>query len=220
MGSWCQPPHTYVSFSPPFLPSNIPQAYVYTKDEIWKTRLNGFLNATSRWFPNETKGIMFERCERTDIPRTVMCNGDQFSFKAYFTRWLTVAIQLVPDQNILDLVVPRLQNNAKAAARVCTDAAVCGSQWYLDSFDNRNNVGSQMSALAIIQSNLYKIAPKQVTASDGGSSKGNPATGTDPPDEEIKFRPLSTGDRAGAAIVTLMVTVLLFGGAFWLVTGE
>ncbi len=81
-----------------------------------------------------------------------------------------------------------------------------------------------MSALSIIQANLIsKVAPP-VTADRGGSSKGDPTAGTGvsnarPPDS-LLTRPLTTGDKAGAGILTAIVLGGLLGSTWWMSFGS
>lgn len=155
---------------------------------------------------------MIEICEKTQ-----RCNVDQWSFKAYLSRWLALSAQLAPFT--APHIAPILQHNAKAAARVCNAANQCGSQWNFDAFDGSTGVGQQMSTLSVITANLFKTAKKPVTANTGGTSKGNPGAGTGDTTVLVKFDAVETRDRAGAWIVTVMVVVFLVGGSAALVMG-
>jgi hypothetical protein len=155
---------------------------------------------------------MVEICEKTQL-----CNVDQWSFKAYLSRWLGLAAQLAPFTAAQ--IAPILQHNAKAAAKVCNDLNQCGSRWTFDKFDGSTGVGQQMSALSVITANLFKQVKKPVTADTGGTSIGNPGAGTGNPTVLVKFDPVETKDRAGAWIITIMVLVFIVGGSWALVVG-
>ncbi|KAF2703785.1 glycoside hydrolase family 76 protein [Pleomassaria siparia CBS 279.74] len=187
-------------------------AYALTNGSaIWKTRLQGFLNHTSQFFPADRNGVMVEICERSQ-----RCDTDQWSFKAYLSRWLAMAAQLAPFT--ADQISPTLQHNARAAAQTCNAANECGSRWNWDGFDGSSGVGQQMSALGIITANLFPKAQPQLTSDNGGHSEGNSAAGTGPVRKHVKQAVITTADKAGAWIVTLLVSGGLFGGAAWLVT--
>ncbi len=78
-----------------------------------------------------------------------------------------------------------------------------------------------MSALSIIQANLIsKVAPP-VSAASGGTSKGNPAAGSngDSPSAAADpnlTKPITTGDRAGAGILTTLILGSLLGCVWWI----
>jgi mannan endo-1,6-alpha-mannosidase len=76
-----------------------------------------------------------------------------------------------------------------------------------------------MSALEVIQSNLITVAPGPVTQNAGGTSKGDPSAGTtsDIGPGDLHKDVVTTADRAGAAIVTVLISLVILGGAWWLV---
>jgi len=109
-----------------------------------------------------------------------------------------------------------------AAATSCTggtDGNSCGLRWTTGAFDGSLGVGEQMSALEVIQSNLITIVPGPVTEVAGGTSKGNPNAGTSsnigPGDLDKDV--VTTADKAGAAILTVLVIFFVVGGAWWMV---
>lgn len=191
--------------------------YNYTNGHsIWRTRLEGFINQTARFFPESADHVMVEVCEKNQ-----RCNPDQLSFKSYLARWLSLSAQIAPFTAAT--IAPILAHSAQAAAKTCNDANQCGSQWNLGRNDGIIGAGQQMSALAIIAGNLFPRAKPQVTADTGGTSKGNPAAGTGEPVVQSKFNSISTADKAGAWIITLLRihTLLLhgWGGVGWVVDG-
>lgn len=186
----------------------------------WQTRLEGMLNGTQVFFPSEygSGNVMVEiACE----PQST-CNHDQPSFKAYLSRWMAATTQIAPFTSIF--IIPKLQTSAKGAAAQCSggsDGKTCGRHWYSSTWDGKQGVGEQMSALSIIQANLITKVPPPFTANSGGTSKGNPSGGgsgdnpvlSDNPSANMK---ITTGDKAGASIITALVLLSLCGTIFWI----
>ena len=115
----------------------------------------------------------------------------------------------------------RLRGSAIAAAKQCTGGErgiTCGTRWYEDGWDGTYGVGQQMNALEVFQSNL-----EDLSNATGGTSRGNPAAGTGPDGGSgggggggpNSIQPITTGDRAGAGILTAMVVVFVLGGAWY-----
>lgn len=145
------------------------------------------------------------------------CDVDQRSFKAHLSRWMAATIKLAPWTSTT--LLPLLQSSAKAAAATCTagtDGNQCGLRWTLEANDGSIGVGEQMSALQVFQANLIMSAPGPLTNKTGGTSVGDPNAGTNSNDNPLKFDVISTGDKAGAGIVTFLVLVTMFGGAYWM----
>lgn len=182
----------------------------------WETRVNGLLNTTSVFFP-DNKNIMSEvACEANG-----KCDVDQRSFKAHFSRWLAATAKVAPFTKtaILEL----LSTSAAAAAKTCTagtDLNQCGLQWTTGTNDGSMGVGEQMSALEVFQGLLVDSASGPVTNSTGGTSVGNSAAGSGTDDSATKYDTIDTGDKAGAAILTLVALLALFGGAGWIVMSD
>ena len=158
-------------------------------------------------------------CE--DVNTVGTCDNDQFTFKAYFSRWLAGTTQLAPYTRTQ--IMAWLAPSASAAAEQCdggSDGDTCGEHWTAGSvWDSTYGVGQQMSALSVIQANLIDEAPALVTNTTGGTSKGNPAAGTTSgstsSSSETVITPATGGDKAGAGILTaLMVTGVLGGVGF------
>jgi 3-methylcrotonyl-CoA carboxylase beta subunit len=195
--------------------------YNYTNGAAkWKTALDGFIKSHERFYPEQFNGVMYEVCE----PR-VLCDADQESFKAYLARWLGLTIQMAPYTH--DSLLPRLQKSAVAAAQTCEGPSQhgggdhqCGMRWTQQGFDGIGGVGPQMTALNIISVLNVDRTPPPVSGKTGGTSKGDPGLGNGKSDEEktgISFGPVTAGDRAGAAILTILVVVATVGGAWFMV---
>ena len=180
---------------------------------LWEERLRGMITGAGVFFNNN---IMYEvACEPNG-----KCNIDQRSFKAYLARWMAATMVRAPFTR--DLLLPLLQSSARAAAQSCTggsDGQQCGLQWTTGSFDGSVGVGEQMSAMEVIQSNLWDQVPGPVTADQGGISVGDPSAGTGGDESPVGLNPddISTGDRVGAGFLTTMVLIGVIGGAWWMV---
>ena len=75
-----------------------------------------------------------------------------------------------------------------------------------------------MQALAVIGAATIhpEIAPK--TANTGGTSESDPDAGTDANAAPIpKLAPITTADKAGAAILTLLCAGIIVGGSVWII---
>lgn len=147
------------------------------------------------------------------------CDVDQRSFKAYLSRFMAYTAAVAPwTRSQLD---PYIQASAQAAAKQCTggvNQTSCGLRW-IDGGANDGSfgVGEEMSAMEIIQSLLYPNRPGPVTMDKGGVSKSNPNAGDTSTDTVITFNVVTTADRAGAAILTILVLVMILVGAWWMV---
>ncbi|KIV92792.1 hypothetical protein PV10_04058 [Exophiala mesophila] len=185
--------------------------------EPWNTRVHEILEgAFFLFFPQEYGGnIMTEfQCEPTSI-----CNNDQSSFKAYLTRWMAVTAVLVPDT--WDLIMPKLQASAQGAVKQCIggeNGRKCGRQWYSTTWDGSQGVGQQMCALAVVGATQMNQALVPKSAASGGTSKSDPGAGGDASTApDIQFSAITTADKAGAAILTILVVVALVGGGIWII---
>jgi len=116
----------------------------------WLNRTQGLLNSAQAVFfspfDNATS-IMFEqKCEKSST-----CNVDQFSFKAYLSRWMVAAAQMVP--NLKPQIMALITASAEGAAPSCNGNGVsdCGTKWYVGEWDGTGGLGQQMSALEVVQ---------------------------------------------------------------------
>ena len=156
------------------------------------------------------------------------CDTDQFSFKAYLSRWMAATIKVAPWTE--PQIMPKLQASALAAAAQCTGGStgtMCGVKWTTGTFDGKMGLGQQMSALEVIQSNLIQQVQAPVAASTGGTSKGDPTAGTGPAAGSsplnnlpiIATRPIAVSDQVGAGFITLIFLVFALGSVAWLCIG-
>lgn len=170
--------------------------------------------------PGQGGDIMAEvACE---TPKTQTCNYDQPSFKAYLSRWMAVTSQLCPE--VASNITSRLHSSAIAAAVQCAGQGtnMCGRRWYQSVWDGFYGVGEQMSAMSIFQNNLIKNVAAPLTLSKGGTSQSDPTAGAGSGTGSLVTDPamsstITTGDKAGAGILTLLSVVLVISGTSWMI---
>lgn len=190
--------------------------YDYTQDPIWKTRVEGLLtNMLATFFPN---GIAKEISCESDVNLT--CTTDMLSFKGYIHRWLAVTAQIAPFTH--DRIVATLKTSTEAAVRQCTGGAtgrVCGFRWVQGgTYDGTNGAGQEMNVLGALLSMLLDKSSAPVTNLTGGTSQGNPSAGTD--ESILPYTgPVSQGDKAGAAFLTLFFLSGCLGTLSWMMLG-
>lgn len=196
-------------------------AYMWnrTQDQKWHERVDGFLKGIQNVFFPDGKNVMVEiACEPQGN-----CNNDMQSFKAYLSRWMAVTAQLAPWTQ--PTIKPLLTTSAIAAAQQCSGPGnVCGMRWTNGAnYDGLTGPGEQMAAMQVISSMMTFLGgsngvPPPITATSGGTSKGNPnAGGSNVNDALGVLGPITTGDRAGAGILTFLVMAGLLGGCSWLI---
>lgn len=148
------------------------------------------------------------------------CNNDQRSFKAYLARWMGYTMIVAPHTK--DAIMPKMQASAKAAAAQCNyQGNKCGLLWTEGPSANVGRwlgVGEQMAALEVMQNLLIGNVAGPVTEKKGGISKSDPSAGSEAKPEDIKFRTIGAGDKAGAGILTTLVLVGIVAGAWWMVS--
>jgi mannan endo-1,6-alpha-mannosidase len=161
---------------------------------------------------------MMDLCEMKQL-----CNIDQVSFKAYLARWFAVAAQLAPFT--APQLIPQLQKSGVAAAQTCVgtwesspEPYACGNRWYWNGYDGNGGVGQQIAALSVISANLISNSTPILSNSTGGTSKGDPGAGVDvgtslPLYETPK---ITTGDKLGAAIITILCVWCITVGAWYM----
>lgn len=75
-----------------------------------------------------------------------------------------------------------------------------------------------MTALNVISVLNVDRVPPPYSSTTGGSSSGNPNLGTGSDDTRLPVaeKDITTADKAGAAIVTILMACMLVGGAYWM----
>ncbi|PWY94033.1 mannan endo-1,6-alpha-mannosidase [Aspergillus sclerotioniger CBS 115572] len=194
--------------------------YNYTGKAKWKTAVDGLLNVTlDTFFPASYGGnIMSEvLCEPAEV-----CNDNEILFKGLVTGWLGFVALVVP--STYDTILPKLQGSAVAAAASCTgmNNNTCGVRWYPKKWDGWNGMEEEIAVTNVLSSalvNTKKTAP--VTSSTGGNSTSDPnaGTGDNTGSDSDSLSAITTGDKAGASILTIAFVGMWGGMIAWMVIG-
>jgi mannan endo-1,6-alpha-mannosidase len=152
--------HIAWSYNPALLIHGTANLYNYTNGStLWQTRTSGLLRSTIRNFfhalPNATDILYESACEPVNT-----CNNDQYSFKAYASRFLAKTAVLAP--YTLPAIRTLLTASAGGIAEACSsgpDNATCGQKWYVGGFDGNYGIGQQVSALEGVQGLMAVLPP-------------------------------------------------------------
>lgn len=139
-----------------------------------------------------------------------------YSFKGYLHRWLTNVVQLAPFTS--DKIRPLLHSSTEAAIKQCVggdSGRACGFSWTSGTFDGKMGAGQQMNVLAAVSSLLVDHASAPLTAKSGGTSQGDVNAGSNSPFQR-EHSPITTGDKAGAGILTALVLAAATGTFGWM----
>lgn len=148
------------------------------------------------------------------------CTADMLSFKGYLHRWMSTATQIAPF--IAPKVMPVLKKSTEAAIQTCTggqNQRTCGFKWNTMAFDGSVGAGQQMNVLAAVSSLLIDQVPPPVTNMTGGTSKGDPNAGLHSDNFQHTLEPITTADKAGASILTLLILCSSVGTFGWMSVG-
>jgi mannan endo-1,6-alpha-mannosidase len=178
-------------------------------EEIWKTRVDGLLSRIIEvFFPDN---IAFEpSCEPGN------CNTDMESFKGYLHRWMGTTMQLAPHTQ--PIILPVLQNSLQAALAQCTggdNGRFCGFHWNTGTFDGEVGAGQQMNVLGALVSVMTQTVPPPLTNGTGGTSVGDVNAGSEVSVLPV-FGDVTTGDRAGAGILTALLIAGVCSAFAWM----
>ncbi|KAJ5771429.1 uncharacterized protein N7511_003480 [Penicillium nucicola] len=179
-------------------------AYMYnqtngTTQDQWLTAVNGLLNKTFDTFFLTGNVIEDFNCEPSET-----CNDNEILFKGLTSSWLALTAVLVP--STFDTVLAKLQTSGAAAAASCTghNNGTCGVRWYKSEYDGWLGMEEEISATNVFLANMINFNTQApVTSTTGGNSTSNPTAGEDDSDATSgKQTVITTGDRAGAGILT------------------
>ncbi|CBF80512.1 hypothetical protein AN8421.2 [Aspergillus nidulans FGSC A4] len=195
--------------------------YNYTEKAEWKTVVDGLLGKLlDEFFPEQYGGgkIFSEYlCE----PKA-LCNYNEILFKGIVSTWITFVGLIVPET--YDRIFAKLQTSAQAAALSCSGAGnnTCGIKWYKSSWDGSIGMEQQIIATDVLSSVLVsEKSNPPLTTKTGGNSTSDPNAGTsDSKHNTGEAKPITTGDRAGAGILTVVFVGLWGAMIAWMVLGE
>ncbi|KAA8649507.1 glycoside hydrolase family 76 protein [Aspergillus tanneri] len=207
------------------LPIQRMQITITNGDQKWLTGVNGLLNMSLRnFFPQQyNDGLIMSEvaCEPIES-----CDRNQMCFKGFLSVWMAFTSKLVP--STASRILPKLQGSAEAAAKQCSggaDKTVCGVRWYQDTWDGKAGLEEQMSALSVFTANIMLQSTKgPVTSKTGGVSKSDPNAGTGQSSESddplSELPPITTKDRVGAWILTIIIGVTWIAMVLWVAWGH
>lgn len=148
------------------------------------------------------------------------CNNDQRVFKAIYIQQLGQTASLV--SSLADEITSALNATATAAAESCSggsDGHTCGLNWLEQKWDGMYGLGEQISALAALSYSQVESHPKPFTSFHGGSSNGSSSDDFSLTTDTLLTddTPVTTGDRAGAGIVTAVLMIFIIGAGCWVI---
>lgn len=200
-----------------FADINIPPVQT-NGDEKWKTPVDGLLGKTLKtFFPT---GDIFED---TTCEPTKKCNFNEILFKGLTSSWLAFTALLVPDTAAQ--IKPKLASSAQAAAKSCTgnNNNTCGITWYQNKWDGTTGMEQEISATNVFLANMINFDTGTfgpVTSKTGGNSSSDPNAGEGKGGgDDVKEKPTTSGDKAGASILTLIFVFTWAGGMVWMMLG-
>ncbi|KAI0539783.1 family 76 glycoside hydrolase [Xylaria digitata] len=189
-------------------------AYMYnqTQNETWKERLDGMAKGVVRVFFAQD-GIAFEpSCE----PAPGTCNSDMESYRGYMHRWMANTIQLAP--HLYNTLMPVLKTSAAAGVKQCTggdNGRMCGFHWTSGTYDGLKSASLEMNVLGALTALIMPSVAAPLTNTTGGTSKGDPDAGQ-AKTELPTFAPITTGDKAGASILTILIVTGALSAFAWM----
>ncbi|KAI1364352.1 family 76 glycoside hydrolase [Xylaria arbuscula] len=189
-------------------------AYMYnvTEKDEWKQRVQGMTEGIIRVFFAQD-GVAFEpSCE----PPPGSCNSDMESYRGYMHRWMANTIQLVPDMR--STILPVLKTSAAAGVKQCTggdNGRMCGFHWTTGTYDGQQSASLQMNVLGALTALMMPDVAAPLTNTTGGTSKGDPDAGQ-AKTELPTFSPITTGDKAGASIITILIITGALSAFAWM----
>ncbi|TGJ86415.1 hypothetical protein E0Z10_g2357 [Xylaria hypoxylon] len=189
-------------------------AYMYnqTNNATWKARTDGMVKGIINTF-FAMDGVAFEpSCE----PAPGTCNSDMESYRGYMHRWMANTIQLAP--HTYDVIMPVLKTSAAAGVKQCTggdNGRMCGFHWTSGKYDGLISASLEMNVLGALTALLMPDVAPPLTNSTGGTSLGDPDAGQ-ARTELPTFAPITTGDKAGASILTILVVTGALSAFAWM----
>lgn len=182
--------------------------------------MTGLLKTSDQFFPTSGQNQIISdiTCEAIE-----KCDRNQKTFKAYFTSWLGFMSLIVPANTTAE-VMAKFKISAVAAGQQCSggsDGKHCGIRWTKRAdWDGTSGLEQQMSVLGVLNAVMVPFTAQGPYNSDnGGKSESNPHGGTNTKDT-LGPEPITTGDKAGAGIVTAIFIILWLGAMSWIVGGK
>ncbi|GMG08189.1 unnamed protein product [Aspergillus oryzae] len=145
------------------------------------------------------------------------CDRNQLCFKGYVAMWLAFTAILVPSTR--ELITPKLQGSAAAISKQCSggDQNLCGERWYSTEPVGPTGLEVQMAALGGITSNLMLFEAQSPKTIESNPNATETEIDHHSDEEPNKPKPITTGDRAGAGIITVVVAIAVAGTVVWMI---
>lgn len=183
----------------------------YTNETVWYNRTMSFMESSSVFFNHS---VLYEAACQTKYN----CNTDQRSFRAYFSRFMGLTAQLVPDTR--EQIMTWINTSAAGAAQSCsggTDGHTCGINWSYNGWDGWYGLGEQIDALEIILNTQILSKPEPYTNITGGTSTGSGDAGNTTTTTNVAPLNITGGDKAGAGVLTAVLGLSLVFSGIWLI---
>jgi mannan endo-1,6-alpha-mannosidase len=139
------------------------------------------------------------------------------NFKGWSSMWMAMAAQMAPVT--YDTVLPKLQGSAQAIGRQCDGETenLCGSRWYQETWDGIKGLEVQMAALGGITANLMMMSNAHTQTIDTNPNAKEQFLDTYSDDTPDALPLISTGDRVGSWILTVLWGLGIMAAAWWLI---
>ncbi|KAF4764999.1 hypothetical protein HAV15_003922 [Penicillium sp. str.  len=191
--------------------------YAYTNDSKWLNITTSLVDAIFTTFalPKHGGVITDWNCEASS--RCYLdANGPLF--KGLTVSWLADIALIIPE--LKDTILPKLQISAEGAAKSCTgnNENLCGNHWY-GGYDGQNSMENAISGSQIMSAVMLKFlgsSSKPVSTATGGNGTSDPNAGTRKTSGPATLAPITTGDKAGAGILTAFFVCVTIGGLVFL----
>ncbi|OJI96442.1 hypothetical protein ASPVEDRAFT_35841 [Aspergillus versicolor CBS 583.65] len=191
--------------------------YNYTEDAKWRKRAEGLLGRlTTDFFPKQYDHQVFSEyaCE----PKQT-CDRNMLNFKGWSAQWMAMAANLVPE--LRTEVEAKLQSSAVAIGTSCVGESdgmsdLCGSRWWGAKWDGIKGLEVQQAALGGITANLMLLSSAETKTIETNPDAEEKYLDTSDDDIE-ELKPISTGDRVGSWILTVLWGSGIVAAGWWLI---
>lgn len=189
-----------------------------TNDDVWLTRTQGLLRKLEKAFFKDG-AITDQVCEASD-----QCYKDANDplFKGLTMSWMMDIALLIP--SLKQEILGYIQSTAEAAGESCTgrSGAACGGRLY-GKYDGQASMENQITGVEVFSSAMLKFLKEDavpVNVNSGGNSSSTAKPGGEDTDASLPvYSKITTGDKAGAGILTAIFITGLIGMAAFLLMG-
>ncbi|CAG7953034.1 unnamed protein product [Penicillium olsonii] len=211
------PDHTRWTYNYGTFLSGAAYMYAHTNDSKWLDVTNGLMDALfETFFLPKYGGVISDRCEPS-----AQCDEDANRpiFKGLTVSWLADIALIIP--SLKEKIVPKLEVSAEGAAKACTGNGenLCGNRWWGGKYDGQNSMENAMSGSQMMSAIMVKFLDSSsapVSTATGGNGSSDPNAGSEESSEREELPPITTADKAGAGILTVLFVAGFIGGAAFL----